>query len=454
MDQLFKEIQSIPNLPEAQRAIAERFLGQDQQGSTEFSTFLRQYIWPPTDAAFPSLGTVTAVTCSNRGCAGAASKRVEDTVDFLRLHCTSSDSRALSDYLHATVQTNRCGTCREDSTHFEQITSLPPVFKIHINRQTFKAGKPVLHRGPIVLPWGEFSWPYPVRGKVNSLFQIKAILCHRGMSPTGNSGHWVTYVRETPDNTVFTSYNDSVRETGVPAGIINTSTVCWLFVQRANDQDNAELGAVAQVTGEEDKDEKKGNEGMEKAKEGEKIKKHELATAENTGDADNAIDVDEPREDIDDTMSTGSDITSITREAFEVAANDPLRVNPPEVNDAGVNDAEVDDARRRGFIEIERDDRDHTMPSRLARWQMHMALDDGNPPKIIPSSESWLQCTKEGFPGDYRELVTNDMITTAYEAITPAASPQNLGGPKQARLPGWIAGLFDESLGQIILGDR
>ncbi|KAH5159163.1 hypothetical protein HBI73_059580 [Parastagonospora nodorum] len=80
-------------------------------------------------------------------------------------------------------------------------------------------------------------------------------------------------------------------------------------------------------------------------------------------------------------MSTGSDSTSITREAFEVAANDPLRVNPPEVNDAGVNDAEVDDARRRGFIEIERDDRDHTMPSRLARWQMHMALDDGNPTK-------------------------------------------------------------------------
>jgi hypothetical protein len=81
MDQLFKEIQSIPNLPETQRAISERSLGQDQQEPTEFSTFLRQYIWPPIDAAFPSLGTVIAVTCSNRGCAGAASRHVEDTVD-------------------------------------------------------------------------------------------------------------------------------------------------------------------------------------------------------------------------------------------------------------------------------------------------------------------------------------------------------------------------------------
>ncbi|KAH5171016.1 hypothetical protein HBH68_213630 [Parastagonospora nodorum] len=206
--------------------------------------------------------------------------------------------------------------------------------------------------------------------KAHSLFQIKAILFHRGKSPTGNSGHWVTYVRETPDNTVFTSYNDSVRETGVPAGIINTSTVCWLFVQRANDQDNAELGAVAQVTGEEDKDEKKGNEGMEKAKEGEKIKKHELATAENTGDADNAIDVDEPREDIDDTMSTGSDITSITREAFEVAANDPLRVNPPEVNDAGMADA-YGPGRRKST-------KDHSKLGKLA------AMYQGRLPRRLP----------------------------------------------------------------------
>jgi hypothetical protein len=89
------------------------------------------------------------------------------------------------------------------------------------------------------------------------------------------------------------------------------------------------------------------------------------------------------------------------------------------------------------------------MPCQCARWRIHVALDDAHLPKIIPSSESWLRCIEEDLPHDCRELVTNAMITTACEAGTTAASPQNLGDTIQASLPGWIAGLLDESLGHV-----
>jgi hypothetical protein len=77
---------------------------------------------------------------------------------------------------------------------------------------------------------------------------------------------------------------------------------------------------VAQATVEEDKDETKGNEDKEKAKERRKTKERKFVAEEKAGDAYNAMDVDDSRED-SDTMSMGSHTTSITRKAFEVVVS-------------------------------------------------------------------------------------------------------------------------------------